>query len=128
MIIEISVALIALSFVFLVIFLILTLRSLKITFDRINTTLIPLQRHTEDLCEQAEALIEQTTHLTKDLNHKLDAFDGVFNSISHVGNRLERSTLNLKSHQDEFHSAPVEDAIEWALLGCQLWQKLKKRR
>lgn len=137
MIIEISVAFIAAAFVALVIFLILALRSLRITFDSINATLRPIQRHTEELCNQTECLIEQTTALTNDVNNKLEALDGVFNSLSHVGNHLENLTKNFDSQlkerplapePEEHPSVPVEEMFEWVLLGCQIWQKFKKRR
>lgn len=127
MIYEISVALIAAAFVVLVLYLIFTLRSLIKTLNYINATLAPMQRHAEDLCEQTEDLLNQATVLTEDLHKKLDATNGVFNSISNLGERLEHITEGFKP-QKEPRPIPINEILEWGLLGYQLWQKFKNRR
>lgn len=137
MVIDISVAIIAVAFLALVIYLILTLQSLRQTFNHLNAALAPIQRHTEDLCEQAENLLDQTTRLTKDLKHKSEALESVFHSVANVGESLEKITKknnqlippNVQQHANlQQHAIPVEEMVEWVLLGCQLFKKLKDRR
>lgn len=130
MITEISIAVIAAAFVVLVIFLILTLISVRNTFNHLNAALGPVQRHTEDLCEQAENLLDQTTRLTKDLNHKSEALGTVFNNFANVGNSFKKpppAHLNTLSEEEE-SALPVEEVLEWVVLGLQLFKKFKNRR
>jgi uncharacterized protein YoxC len=99
--IEISVAIIALAFVILVIFLILTLISLRKTLD--------------------------------DLKEKSQKLDGLFNTIGHVGDYLDKSTEPLEQCDSLYelcHETEEKD-IDWvglAAAGLLIWHKLQKRR
>jgi len=140
MIIEISIAVIALAFVILVIYLITLISSLRVTLGQVNNTLV-----------EAQKVVEHTNQISYDLKQKSEALNPVFNAISSAGEVLERKASTLKKeyiamHEDEeferlhcnseekrkFQNsegfATIAAVLELAGLGVSLWQKLKKRR
>lgn len=123
-VIGISVAIVAVAFVCLVIFLITTLLSLKKSLECSNQ------------------LIQNTNDVVIDVEKKLHALDPVFHAVSDLGNVAVRNTANIKSLSDEVASAVVHDkkmkvervvstameVFDWTLMGVALWQKIKESR
>ncbi|CUI17047.1 conserved putative membrane protein [Candidatus Protochlamydia naegleriophila] len=157
MIIEISVAVIALAFAVLVIYLILLFSAVKQTLGQTNLLVNDVRKQLDDLSGEAKKTIEQANQMSADLKHKMEALDPLFNSIANVGDVLEHRAESFRQRSvrlgrfDEraSHSAPffndsdhqesinraktsesvvVAEILELAGLGIRLWQKLKKRR
>lgn len=158
MIIEISVAVIALAFVILVIYLILLFSAVKQTLNQTNLLVNDVRKQLDDLSGEAKKTIEHTNQMSADLRHKMEALDPLFNSIANVGDvlehkaesfrlrsaRLDRLDERRASHGATFfddsdyqesitrtkasESVIVAEILELASLGIRLWQKLKKRR
>lgn len=120
MIIEISVAVIAVAFAALVIYLIMLMVSLR------------------DNLRQTKKILENTNDISLDLRNKMESLDPIFHTITNLGDVLEKKTESLK----EYVNAPVEvetslkkerelkkisDVLEFAGMGIRLWQKLKRR-
>lgn len=127
MIIEISVAIIALAFVVLVIYLIMTLKETQKVLKNVNL-------------------------MSYDINEKVNTLNPLFKTIENVGQVLEKKTNNFKhralskmdstDYQDwvnnnepkEEREAPdevsaiVSDLVDLTSIGVRLWQTYKKRR
>lgn len=112
-IIGISVGVIALAFVALVIYLIITLVSLRKNLETMH-----------EICEGLE--------------DKIHAFDPLLRTVVEVGELIEKKANYAIHHAEEvIHEKKCQthrvvntsmEVAEWALLGLSLWQKIKDRR
>ena len=145
MIIEISVAVIAVAFVALVIYLIITLQTLRTTLQHADEALGSVKKQVEDLGIEGRKVIQHATELSLDVQSKMSALDPLFQTVSNIGNALEKKTESFaeevqrsnktsaftatKPHQYETFTARIlAEVLEWAVLGINLWQKIMKRR
>jgi uncharacterized protein YoxC len=147
MIIEISVAVIALAFVALVVYLILLLNGLRGTLKQVDKTIIEVRMQLDEMGNQAKKAIEHTNQVSFDLKRKMEALNSLFNTVSNLGDILEHKTFALKkealssSHKersgvdsleaeqeahayDEIH---VSDILELAGIGARLWHKIRHK-
>lgn len=117
-VIALSIGIVALAFVALVVFLIMTLVSLRET-------------------------LKTTNEMCADLEQKIHAFDPVVRVVSEVGSTVEKCVHKIKHAADESQPCPcchpnhgkvesrvntVLEVAEWAVVGLALWQKIKERR
>lgn len=112
-IISVSIAVAVLAFVILVVFLCITLFSVRKTLAT------------------SDALLEETKDIVDDLQHKIHAFDSLFRAVSNVGGAVEKKVTVATEALEERETSRtnlVTDALEFALLGVTLWQKIKERR
>ncbi|ULL13754.1 DUF948 domain-containing protein [Paenibacillus sp. H1-7] len=143
MIIEISVAVIALAFVVLVAFLIVTLRSMSALLGQTNNTIRELQYDLKDLSKQATDLLQHTNEVTVDVLHKLQSLEPTFDSVKQVGEAVEEITSSvkqasttvahtIKTKVTEEARKPLNQKIAAALqltpIVMDLWQQLKQRQ
>jgi uncharacterized protein YoxC len=148
MIIEISIAVIALAFVALVIYLITLFKSIRITLGQVNQTLVEARKQLGEIGGQAQKVMEHTNQISFDLKQKVDAFTPIFNAVSNAGEILDYKSSALKkeflaaSEENDLSDADLEKKkiaqapglmtaaaiLELAGIGMRLWQKLKKRR
>lgn len=114
--IEISVAVIAVAFVLLVLYLIILIRSLRVTLSQVD-------------------------HLIHEINGKTESLTPFFNALNQTGQILEKKAANLKKNcdhcleeecdRDEFEKKSLiaaSAAIELMGICLSAWQKIKKRR
>ena len=137
MLIEISVFIIAIAFLALVIYLIVTL-------VQINETLTQLRQNFGQLSHETTKLLSHANGLSGDIQRKMEAFNPLFNAFSNIGSLAEKKTSQYKQanrhshkapHEDdeenvetEYTSARVLDALELIGRGISLWQNIKYRR
>jgi uncharacterized protein YoxC len=150
MIIEISVAVIAIAFVVLVIYLVMMTKTLQATFNQVNHLIVDARKQLDDSGCEAKKTAEHTTQMSANLKNKMDSLDFIFNSIANVGEVLEKKTYAFKQkvlHPSFIHEAQsslasphaeknstdseavnvAADVLEFAGLGIRLWKKLKKK-
>lgn len=148
MIIEVSVAVIALAFIALVFYLIDLIKSSKKTLAQSNQMLNDAYKEIDQLGGETKKLLEHLNHISIDIQTKMEALDPIFNSIEELGNVLESKTTSLKEtlispakKETVEPLAPnkdilvkkdlakaIADTVELVGLGYGLWQNLKKRR
>lgn len=148
MIIEISVAVIALAFTALVFYLIAFIRSSQVTLGQVNQTLSDARKQIDQLSGEAKKVIEHANQMSTDLQTKMETLDPIFNAVEDLGNLLENKTNSLKeklkspttketveplaSKQElpikKDLAKAIADTVELIGLGYGLWQNLKKRR
>lgn len=148
MIMEISVALIALAIVVLVIYLIVFLKAVRKTLIQVNHTLIEVRKHLDDVGGQASKILQHTNQVSYDLKKKMESLDPIFNAFSNVGDYLEQKTFFLKKsvlpashrHDDEEEQTETSEAknssassirsdvFDFINTSLNLWRKIKKRR
>lgn len=96
MIIEISVAVIALAFVALVIFLIKVLQSAAKSLDNVSSTLVDVQKTIEELTYEVKQTIRNVNDITVDVEHKLKQVDPLMETVKNLGEILNDVTLSSK--------------------------------
>lgn len=138
MIIDISVAVIALAFVVLVIYLITIIKALRVTLSQVNQTLVEARVQLGELSSQTQKVVENTNQMSSDLKP-------IFNAINQAGQILEHQATALKRDFIDTVDEDIEGEekkrglpekgltataaiLELAGIGINLWQKIKKRR
>ncbi|MBA3722362.1 MAG: DUF948 domain-containing protein [Parachlamydiaceae bacterium] len=96
MIIEISIAIIAVAFVVLVIYLVATLKSLGITLGQVNITLSDGRKQIDDVLEETKKVIEHTNNISADIQKKVEYFDPLFKTVEDLGGILEHRTASFR--------------------------------
>lgn len=139
MIIDVSVAVIALAFVVLVIYLITVIKALRVTLAQVNQTLVETRVQLAELGSHTQKVVENTNQMSSDLKP-------IFNAINQAGQILEHQATALKkdfidSVYDDLDEEGEKNGglpekgltataaiLELAGIGINLWQKIKKRR
>ncbi|MFB6367105.1 DUF948 domain-containing protein [Paenibacillus elgii] len=142
MIIEISVAIIALAFAVLVVFLIMTLRSLSTVLMQTNETIRELQRRVNGISKEAAEVLRHTNEVTVDVRNKLHSIDSVVCSVKNIGDAVQEITSSIKQASasvagsirakavkgggpDRDKVATVMQAVPVAI---ELWQAFRSRK
>lgn len=142
MIINVSVALIAVAFVVLVYYLVVTLRSARKSLDQLNASMERVEKRVEDLSEESIRLIQSTKQLTDDVHVKIQSFNTLFQSANRIGEAVNEVTTSVKQVSSALsHSVTgsVQKAvsinekkgsewIQWVTLTAGLLGKLKRYR
>lgn len=96
MIWQISVAVVAVAFVVLVVYLIKTLRAAEQSLHTTTTTLQEVQKTIDQLGFEVKQIVKQANDLTGDLQHKMKQIDPVLESVKNAGEVLNEVTLATK--------------------------------
>ncbi|MCU6796926.1 DUF948 domain-containing protein [Paenibacillus sp. WQ 127069] len=143
MIIEISVAAVALAFVVLVVFLITTLRSMSALLVQTNTTIHDLQNHVVGVTKEASDVLRHTNAVTVDVLNKLHSLEPTFHSVKQVGEAVDEITTSVKNASvsvartikekvaSEAYSpttSKIAKAINTIPLVLDIWHQIKHRR
>ena len=133
--IEISLIVIAITFVILSIFLIIVLVSLRKTLQHANKTLITARHKIEELSTESIKLLKSSTEISGDVKHKMLLLNSLFQALSMVGDNTLDKVKSIRSDQidldDEAHIKPkgmFSELTEWVATGIHLWNTVKKGR
>ncbi|WP_018753913.1 DUF948 domain-containing protein [Paenibacillus sanguinis] len=96
MIWQISVAVVAVAFVVLVVYLIKTLKAAEQSLLTTTTTLQEVQKTIDELGVEVKQIVKQANDLTGDLQHKMKQIDPVLESVKNAGEVLNEVTLATK--------------------------------
>ncbi|MCR8636896.1 DUF948 domain-containing protein [Paenibacillus radicis (ex Xue et al. 2023)] len=143
MVVQISVAVIAVAFVVLVAFLIVTLRSMTALLAQTHTTMQNLQVEVKGLAKEASDVLRHTNAVTEDVLNKLHSLEPTFDSMKQVGEAVEEITSTvkhasvsvartIKDKVDEDVHSPALSKIGTALKAIPIlvdvWQQFKHRQ
>lgn len=96
MIIELSVALVAIAFAVLVFFLIKTLKSAKVSLDNVSQTLQEVQKTIDELTYEVKTTVRHANEITADVQSKIQKIDPVVDSVKNLGEVMNELTLTVK--------------------------------
>lgn len=94
--IEISVAIIAVAFAVLVVFLIKTLKAATKSLDKTTQTLQEVQKTIDELGYEVKQTIRQANDITVDVQAKMKQIDPVMESVHNLGEVLSEVTYAAK--------------------------------
>ncbi len=133
-ILYLSIALIAIAFLVLVIYLSKTLRSLKVSLDHVAGTLAGLEKQVESITTETTVLLKKTNALADDLHQKSQSINSVVDAVKDVGNTIQKVngsiqtvsesvTYKVQQNQDK-----VAQVIQWGSVIIDIWDKWKDKR
>ncbi|AIQ49392.1 hypothetical protein R70723_28545 [Paenibacillus sp. FSL R7-0273] len=96
MIIELSVALVAVAFAVLVFFLIKTLNSAKESLDKVSQTLQEVQKTVDELTYEIKTTVRHANDITADVQGKIQKIDPIVDSVKNLGDVMNELTLTVK--------------------------------
>ncbi|GIO64917.1 hypothetical protein J43TS9_64910 [Paenibacillus cineris] len=96
MIMSLSVALIAVAFAVLVVYLIKTLLAAKSSLEKTTQTLQEVQQTIDELSYEIKQIVRHANDITADVEHKMKQIDPVMNSVKNLGEVLSELTLAAK--------------------------------
>ncbi|MEK8130925.1 DUF948 domain-containing protein [Paenibacillus filicis] len=96
MIIELSVAVVAIAFAALVVYLIKTLRSVTDLLSQTNVTIREIQGQISGISVEATELLRHTNEVTLDVRNKLHSIDPVVDSVKNIGDAVQEVTDTVK--------------------------------
>lgn len=140
MIIEISVALIAVCFAVLVGFLITAIQSAKASLKQVNDTLAQIDQKTDTLSEETVKLMQTAHQIADDVQGKLKSADALFQSVGQVGESVHQLTSSVKqvsatvsdtvrrAGQKVGRETQTAEMMEWVSLGLHLWRRWQARK
>ncbi|AWB47045.1 DUF948 domain-containing protein [Paenibacillus sp. CAA11] len=93
---QLSVALIAVAFAALVVYLIKTLKAAETSLDKTSQTLQEVQKTIDELSYEVKQVLRQANGITEDVQHKMKQIDPVLETVKNVGDVLNEVTLAAK--------------------------------
>lgn len=96
MVISISVAIIAIAFAVLVVFLVKLLLAAKDSLDNVSATLKDVQKTVEELTYEVKQTVRNVNDITANVEHKLKQVDPVVDSVNNLGIVLSEVTETVK--------------------------------
>lgn len=141
LIIQISVAVIAIAVVVLVYYLVQTLKSAKSSMEQVNITLAAVQQQLEETGKESNILLRNTQLITEDVQHKLAATDKIFSSVQHIGEAVQEVSNSVKQvsatvtrsmhgvgNSVNKNQSKIQNVVELATSGYHLFNSLKTRK
>ncbi|AGX05864.1 MULTISPECIES: DUF948 domain-containing protein [Bacillaceae] len=133
-ILYLSVALIAVAFLVLVIFLSRTLKSLATTLDSVSTTLDGLEQQLDGVTRETTVLLHKTNALASDIQQKSESLNGVVNAVRDVGDSVRKFNGTIQSisssvnTQVEQNKDKISQVVQWSNVFLELKDKWKIRK
>jgi uncharacterized protein YoxC len=136
-ILYLSVALIAIAFFVLVIFLSTTLKSFQVTLTSVSKTLDGLEKQLEGVTAETTILLQKTNSLADDLKQKSESLTSVVEAVKDVGTTvtkfngtLQNITKNVDKQVEE-SKEKVSQIVQWSNVILELrdkWQSRKQQK
>lgn len=133
-ILYLSVALIAIAFLVLVIYLARTLNSLQETLSSVSKTLTGLEKQLDGVTQETTALLQKTNALADDLQEKSKSIGSVVTAVKDVGVTVNKFNGTLKNLTDSFdiqveeNKEKISQIVQWGNVFMELKDKWTSRR
>ncbi|MBM4762597.1 DUF948 domain-containing protein [Bacillus sp. B15-48] len=133
-ILYLSVAVAALAFLILVIFLSKTLKSLQITLDSVARTLSGLEKQLDGVTRETTELLHKTNHLAEDIQRKSENLNSVVIAVKDVGNSVQqfnRSIQNIHTIVDKElikNQDKISQVIQWGNVFLELKERWRAKK
>lgn len=133
-ILYLSVALIAVAFLILVIYLARTLRSVGNTLDSVSKTLVNLEKQLDGVTNETTVLLHKTNALASDIQGKVENLNSVVEAVKDVGDSVRKFNGAIQSittsvdHQMEENKEKIAQIVQWSNIVLELKDKWQARR
>jgi uncharacterized protein YoxC len=133
-ILYLSVALIAIAFFVLVIFLATTLKSFQVTLTSVSKTLSGLEKQLDGVTAETTILLQKTNALADDIKQKSDSLNSVVEAVKDVGTTVTKFNGTLKNitqsvdKQVEESKEKISQVVQWSNILLELKDKWQARK
>ena len=133
-ILYLSVALIAIAFFVLVIFLSTTLKSFQVTLTSVSKTLAGLEKQLDGVTAETTILLQKTNALADDLKEKTESLTSVVDAVKDVGTTVTKFNGTLKNitksvdTQVEESKEKISQIVQWSNVLLELKDKWQARK
>lgn len=133
-ILYLSVALIAVAFFVLVIYLSKTLKSLQKTLESVSKTLMGLETQLDGVTRETTVLLHKTNTLADDIQKKSESLNTVVDAVKDVGKAVQRfnhSLQNITSSVDrqiDLNKEKISQVMQWSNVILELKDKWKAKK
>lgn len=133
-ILYLSVALIAIAFFVLVIFLSTTLKSFQVTLTSVSKTLTGLEKQLDGVTAETTILLQKTNALADDIKQKTDRLNSVVEAVKDVGTTVTKFNGTLQNitqtvdMQVEESKEKISQIVQWSNIVLELKDKWQARR
>ncbi|MFE8697050.1 DUF948 domain-containing protein [Cytobacillus sp. FJAT-53684] len=133
-ILYLSIAVIAIAFLILVIYLSKTLKSLQVTLDSVSKTLVGLEKQLDGVTRETTDLLHKTNELALDIQHKSESLNSVVYAVKDVGDTvrgfngsIQKITSSINSQLEE-NKEKISSVVQWSQVFLEMKDKWKKRK
>lgn len=129
-----SIAVIAIGFFILVIYLAKTLKSLQGTLDSVSKTLAGLEKQLDGVTRETALLLNKTNALAEDIQHKSESLNSVVNAVKDVGDSVRSFNGSIQkvtssvNNQFEENKEKISAVVQWSQVLLELKDKWKERK
>lgn len=133
-ILYLSIAVIAIAFFILVIYLSKTLKSLQVTLDSVSKTLVGLEGQLEGVTRETTTLLEKTNALAEDIQHKSESLNSVVSAVKEVGDSVRSFNGSIQKVAStvneglEENKERISQVVQWSQILMELKDKWKLRK
>ena len=133
-ILYLSVALIAIAFLVLVIYLAKTLNSLQETLSSVSKTLTGLEKQLDGVTQETTELLQKTNALADDIQEKSQNLNSVVTAVKDVGATVTKFNGSLKKLTDSFeiqveeNKEKVSQIVQWSNVFLELKDKWNAKK
>ncbi len=133
-ILYLSVALIAIAFLVLVIYISATLKSLQVTLTSVSKTLIGLEKQLDGVTTETTSLLQKTNALAEDIQQKSENLNSVIVAVKDVGTTVTKfngtlqNITNSVDRQVEENKEKISQIVQWGNIFLELKDKWVARK
>jgi uncharacterized protein YoxC len=133
-ILYLSVALIAIAFLVLVIFLATTLKSFQVTLTSVSKTLVGLEKQLDSVTAETTILLQKTNALADDIQQKSESLNSVVEAVKDVGSTVTKfngtlqNITNSVDRQVEESKEKLSQIVQWSNIFLELKDKWQARK
>ncbi|WP_269773229.1 DUF948 domain-containing protein [Bacillus safensis] len=133
-ILYLSVALIAIAFLILVIYLSKTLKSLQLTLKNVASTLEGLEGQMQGITTETAQLLHKTNKLAEDIQDKSAKLNTVVDAVQGIGGSINQFNTSIKqaagavSSSVERNQEKVTDVVSWSNAALEIYKKWNQRK
>jgi uncharacterized protein YoxC len=133
-ILYLSIALIAIAFLVLVIYVAKTLNSLQETLASVSKTLTGLEKQLDGVTQETTVLLQKTNALADDIQEKSKSISSVVTAVKDVGVTVNKFNGTLKNLTDSFdiqveeNKEKISQIVQWSNVFIELKDKWNARK
>ncbi|WP_026693390.1 DUF948 domain-containing protein [Peribacillus kribbensis] len=133
-ILYLSIAVIAIAFVLLVLYLGRTLKALEKTMLTVSDTISRLEGQLQGVTAETAQLLHKTNALAENIQEKSENLDSVFVNVKHMGDSLQGFNSSLKKVSVraqtgiEGNQSRIANIIKWTNFAKEMYDRYKDRK
>jgi uncharacterized protein YoxC len=133
-ILYLSIALIAISFFILVVYISRTLKEFQQTIQSLAKTIHNLEKQVQDITSETAQLLRTTNAVADDIQKKMESLNSIVQAVESVSSTVESFNQSLHhisgtiTKKIENHQEKVVQVMQWGNAFLEIWEKWRERK